>query len=327
MPSIRPVHSPTQEPECLWVQGGEWERCPGLSCSRDPRPSSCESLGRAGKGAFSCPALTSTAQPAHSCWGQVGLGTVGVQAGWGTVVWEQPARVIPRQRGFSGVRQKLLLFLFGSHCCSAMCAESHVRPGRSPGALSREGDIPGQGGSQGWALCVPAALPWSPGTHPCPSRAGTSCNRYPVLAPGLAPQLTAKGTAAQEHWVGDGRAHPVPGHTVQGVAGLAAGEEGAHSGLAWSSGWGGGTRQRVLGRANPAVPRNWGRPACCLCPVWEWRGGAASRCGIALPPTPAALGHSTRFPGQPQSPAVGGRGWSTLMRAPGLRTGLTLPRP
>lgn len=73
-PSVRPARSPAQEPGHLWVQGREWGGSPGLSCPQDPGPSSCESLWRAGKAAFSCPAPTSTTEPACSCWGWAGCG-------------------------------------------------------------------------------------------------------------------------------------------------------------------------------------------------------------------------------------------------------------
>ena len=44
-----------------------------------------------------------------------------------------------------------------------------------------------------------------------------------------------------------------------------------------------------------------------------------------LPPPPATLGHGTRFPGQPQSPAAGSGGRGTLTCAPALGLGSLLP--
>ena len=234
-PSVCPVHGPALEPERLWVQGGEWGGSLGLSCPRDPRPSSCESLGRTGKGAFSRPAPTSTAEPACSCWGwaRQGCGQAGALRFGSSRHKSSPDRGAFQGSDRSSFYSRLAAAAAAQRVPSLVCGQG------APQGLSVGGHVPGHVGSQGWVLPLPAALPRSPGTRPCPSRAGTPCDRHPALAPGPALWAAVGGMAAHEQRVGDGRACPIPGRAVQGVASPAAGEERAHSGLARSSGWGG----------------------------------------------------------------------------------------
>lgn len=180
-----------------------------------------------------------------------------------------------------------------------------MRPGCSPGALSMEG--------AGAGSCLCPCLPLVSWDAACQSGASALCDQHPARHQCWPCERLQM--AAHEQRDGDGHACPVPGHAGQGVAGPAAGRERAHSGLVWSSAWGGGTRQRVLGRANPTMLRNVGRS---LCLHQGWGGGTISWCGVdSCSSHPGAVAKPGRREGDQVHP----------VKSPQAGTGLTLACP
>ena len=248
-------------------RGGEWGRSLGLSYPRDPRPSSCESLGRARKASVSRPAPALTTEPAHACWGWAGGCGQAASLRFGS----SQRQSYPDRGAFQGRTEAPFTPAWPRRSvCRVSCAA-----GALPGALGVGGGSSLAMEEAGAGHCLlPCHGPLGPSL---PIQSGTPCDRHPALAPGPLPQAAAGQTAAHEEWDGDGRVCPVPARRSQGGAGPKAGEERAHSELAERSGWGGRSGQPVLGRANPPAPGSWGR--------WKslWRGaGPGAPCRVPL---------------------------------------------
>lgn len=121
-PRICPVRGPMLEPGHLWGWGWEWGGSVGLSCSRHPRPSTSESLGRAGKGTFSQHQCRPLRLPAAA---GAGLGCCGLGAASATH---------PQTEGLFRAGQKLLLLCLAV-AAAMQCVPSLVCGQTLPGAL------------------------------------------------------------------------------------------------------------------------------------------------------------------------------------------------
>ena len=166
-PSILPTHGPTQEHKHLWFQGGEWGGSPGLSCPQDPRPSSCESLGRVGEGAFQ---PSSAEVDCRACllllgpgWAQRGCGRAGALR-FGSCRHSHPQTEGLFRGQTEAPFSPAWLPLPQRNMCRVSCAAG-VLPGGSRGG----------GGGHPWAWMEPQSVPAAvPRDLPLPILSGQS---------------------------------------------------------------------------------------------------------------------------------------------------------